>query len=490
MRRATLALVPLVWACPARADEGKDLAPSLDDRTFAALRLDLRKIDLPKVARTIAPKASPAKGLSDFVEGLVKDGAGVVYVVASLADLPDEHPFLLVPPREGADLAGLTRRLEELKKLEPTLGVSRAGGALIVGGPKAARRLQSLKATPRPDLRKALTGSDGLARLVVVPTTDARRVLDETLPTLPDELGGGSITPLSRGLRSLSLDLEVAPRLVLRLAAQTDDGDAAVALESLVGSVLKRLQERKALPPDLARLAALWKPKRDGSRLGLTLDEKVVADLLRPYVERFVMTEQQSRAAAQVRQLLKAMHDYEAKYGTFPPHCSRDKKENRLLSWRVHLLPFLGEDKLYREFKLAEPWDGNHNKTLLARMPVVYRPADEKLAARHRTTFLVPWGKETLFPPRSGVRVAEINDGTENTTAVVDVADDLAVEWTRPDDLEVTEKDPRKGLSTRYGGQFLLGLADGTVRFLPATTPPFTLWGLFTRAGGEVLELP
>lgn len=490
MRRATFALMPLVWACAARADEGKALAPYLDDRTFAVLRLDLRKIDLPKVAQTIAPKATPAKGLFDFVEGLVKDGAGVVYVVASLADLPDEHPFLLVPPREGADLAGLTRRLDELKKLEPTLGVSRADGALIVSGPKASRRLRSLKATPRPDLMKVLTGSDSLSRLVVVPTTDTRRVLDETLPTLPDELGGGSITPLSRGLRSLALDLEAEPKLALRLAVQTDDADAAGALESLVGSALKRLRERKALPPDLASLAALWKPKRDGSRLALTLDEKVVADLLRPYVERLIVTEQQSRAGAQVRQLLKAMHDYEAKHGAFPVHCSRDKKENRLLSWRVHLLPFLGEDKLYKEFKLDEPWDSNHNKNLLARMPAVYRPADEKLATQHRTTYLVPWGKETMFPPRRGVRAADITDGTTLTTAVVDVVDDLAVEWTRPGDLEVDKKDPRKGLSTRHGGQLLLGMADGTVRSLPATIPSFTLWGLFTRSGGEVLEVP
>ena len=32
------------------------------------------------------------------------------------------------------------------------------------------------------------------------------------------------------------------------------------------------------------------------------------------------------------------------------------------LSWRVALLPYVGEGKLYAEFKLDEPWDSAHNK--------------------------------------------------------------------------------------------------------------------------------
>lgn len=483
MRHPTLALL-LLLAClqPPRADEAKALAPFLDDRTVAVLRLDLRKLDVAKLVASIAPKAKPTKELAGFVEGLVKDGGDVLYAVASLADLPDEYPFLLVPLTEKADVEALTKRLAELKKFEPTLNVSRVGDAVFVGGPKTLKRLQSLKPTARPELLKALASGERLARLVVVPSTDARRVLDETLPTLPDELGGGSIKPLSRGLQWVAANLDVSPKLNATVTVQAADAEAAKAVESLLSKLVAT--------PELAKLAALWKPKRDDARLTLTLDEKTLIDLLRPHVERFVVTEQQARASAQVRQLLKAMHDYEAKHGTFPAHCSRDKEENRLLSWRVHLLPFLGEEKLYKEFKLDESWDSNHNKGLLARMPAVYRPVGEKLAGQHRTTYLVPWGRDTMFPPRRGVRVAEIADGTTHTAMLVDAGDDSAVEWTRPDDLEVDAKDPRKGLSKRHGGQVLVGMADGTARFLPATFGTFSLWALFTRAGGEVVELP
>jgi hypothetical protein len=187
---------------------------------------------------------------------------------------------------------------------------------------------------------------------------------------------------------------------------------------------------------------------------------------------------------------LRAVHDYEGKHGTFPAHASYDKEGKPLLSWRVHLLPFLGEEKLYKEFKLDEPWDSPHNKKLLARMPAVYRPASEKLAGQQRTTYLAPLGEQTMFPGRRGVRVAEVADGTSRTVLLVDVADEKAVEWTRPADLPVEEKDPHRGLSTRHGGQLLLGMADGSVHFLPGTAAPQSLWALFTRAGGEVPDLP
>src|SRR5262249_19374530 len=54
---------------------------------------------------------------------------------------------------------------------------------------------------------------------------------------------------------------------------------------------------------------------------------------------------------------------------SLPPAASYDLQGKGLQSWRVHLLPFLGEDKLYKEFRLNEPWDSDHNKKLLSRMP-------------------------------------------------------------------------------------------------------------------------
>src|SRR4051812_31051114 len=44
------------------------------------------------------------------------------------------------------------------------------------------------------------------------------------------------------------------------------------------------------------------------------------------------------------------------------------------LSWRVHLLPYLGkeEEALYKQFKPDEAWDSPANKKLLDKMPKVF----------------------------------------------------------------------------------------------------------------------
>jgi hypothetical protein len=507
-------LTVLLGLAAARADDGKALAPFLDDRAVAVLRLDLAGADVGRLVERLAAAAglkaaSPAEATKEWsalAGGLVKDGAGVTYAVVSLAD---EEPFLVLPLGKGADPAKLTKRLAGLKRLAGSLEVARLGPALVVATPAVQARLRKLKPTPRPDVLAALGPGGGphraggrqppfdkeapLARLAVVPTTDARRVLEETLPTLPEELGGGSVRPLSRGLRWLTLDLSAAPKLGARLTVQAADADSARALDALAGGVLKLLsgiKEVAAAVPEVRRLPGLWKPKREGDRLVLALDEKELGGVLRPYVERLIVTERQARAAAQMRLLLRAMIGYERKHGTFPAHASYDKEVKPLLSWRVHLLPFLGEEKLYKEFRLGEPWDSPHNRKLLARMPAAYRPAEDKLAGRWRTTYLAPLGEQTMFPGPRGVRVAEVADGTADTALLVDAADERAVEWTRPADLAVEEKDPRRGLAARHGGQVLLGMADGGVRFLPGSVPARTLWGLFTRAGGEVLDLP
>jgi hypothetical protein len=123
-------------------------------------------------------------------------------------------------------------------------------------------------------------------------------------------------------------------------------------------------------------------------------------------------------------------------------------------------------------------------------MPAAYRPASDALAAEYRTTYLAPLGEATMFPGRHGLRVVDVTDGAANTILVVDADDRHAVVWTRPDDLKVDLKDPRRGLSTRHGSKLMVGLVDGTVRSLPGTVTKETLAALLTRSLGDIPDLP
>jgi uncharacterized caspase-like protein len=183
----------------------------------------------------------------------------------------------------------------------------------------------------------------------------------------------------------------------------------------------------------------------------------------------------------------------EARDGRFLPVASFDKQNKPLLSWRVHLLPHLGDEgvKLYKEFRLDEPWDSEHNKKLIAKMPEMYRPANPKLVAEGKTTFLAPVHKDAMFTgDKQGVRGQDVTDDPRQTILVVDVDDAAAVVWTKPEDLPLDPKDPHKNLSARYGDRYQFLFVDGSVRPVDKKIDRAKLWALFTRAGGEKVTVP
>jgi prepilin-type processing-associated H-X9-DG protein len=171
------------------------------------------------------------------------------------------------------------------------------------------------------------------------------------------------------------------------------------------------------------------------------------------------------------------------------------------LSWRVALLPQLGQEKLYRKFKLDEPWDGPTNRPLLAEMPDVYLMPGQTNDRSGQTYYQVFVGPGTLFeepkpgpPPgldgvRLGLRGEDATDGMANTILVT--AGRSPVPWTRPEDLPFDPFGLLPPLSDRVPGGFNILFGDGSARFLPhRTTPDQTLKALITRNGGEVVNVP
>ena len=140
-------------------------------------------------------------------------------------------------------------------------------------------------------------------------------------------------------------------------------------------------------------------------------------------------------------------------------------------------------EKLYQEFHLDEPWDSEHNKKLIARMPVVLATPGTKAEAG-KTTYLVPVGPDTVFAGPKGMKIAEITDGSSTTIMIVEAADDKAVIWTKPDDLPFDPKQPARGLGPKYHG-FLAAYCDGSVHLLSAAIDPKELKALFTPRGED-----
>jgi RNA polymerase sigma factor (sigma-70 family) len=173
--------------------------------------------------------------------------------------------------------------------------------------------------------------------------------------------------------------------------------------------------------------------------------------------------ENSHKSQQNLRQIALAFHNYMAAYNTFPPAASYDRGGRPLLSWRVHLLPFLEQDELYKQFHLDEPWDSDHNKALLGKMPRVYALPGKALKDPWLTPFQVFVGKDALFDGPRKPRLAEdIPDGTSNTILVVEGAE--GVPWTKPEDIPLGEKDPRTQIGGWYGDFANVSLCDGSAR--------------------------
>ena len=185
-----------------------------------------------------------------------------------------------------------------------------------------------------------------------------------------------------------------------------------------------------------------------------------------------------------LQQLANAMHDYASTNGQLPPSAIVSKAGKPLLSWRVLLLPYLGEEKLFKQFKLDEPWDSAHNKKLLAKMPRLYAPVRARPKEAGTTAFQVFTGKGTVFEGKRGTRITDITDGTSATLLIVEAS--RAVPWTKPEDLPFEPGKPLPRLGGMFEAGFLMALADGSVFLGKKDCDPAVLRAAITRNGGEV----
>ncbi len=192
--------------------------------------------------------------------------------------------------------------------------------------------------------------------------------------------------------------------------------------------------------------------------------------LLLPAVQSARSAARRVQSMNNLKQIGLALHNYHDVFNSFPPANSVDDNGKPLLSWRVHILPYIEEYALYEQFHLDEPWDSEHNLELLQQMPLSFRSPVSN-APPGMTTYLGIEGDDGTFPTaekknKKGRRFAEILDGTSNTVMVVETSDALAVEWTKPDsNLGPNGLDLGTLFGAFPGGTNAL-FADGSVQFI------------------------
>ena len=361
MRRIVLLLIlPLIAVLPTRAADGpaETVAPFLDEQTFAVVCIDFTRIDAKAVFDRLRkelpsdkddPVAAMLTGqlsvgetvLANVVKQFTAAGGKELYLVVTLADDMTMPIFALVSlkdPKAGPDAmidliqgrpaeGHLPRNPMKPSPLPFKPEVVEPVGRLIFAGSKQAlARAKAGKPDARPELTKAFASvGDAAVEAAFIPTVDSRRVIKETLPTLPEEIGGGPSTALTDGLRWAAVGFDPPPKMALKLRIGSKDADSARAVQAMIQKgfdlVGKQPEVRKFMPKFEAQSRRLL-PKVAGNGLELTLDTQqigsLLTDVLTPALAEARRQARRTMAASQLRMIGIAVFQYAAQHKRLP----------------------------------------------------------------------------------------------------------------------------------------------------------------------------
>ena len=499
------------------------LRPFLTQSTLFVGRIDLEKAGIDQVVAEIRDLGRRGEALvrqyrkwqqQPMIQALRDAKVRTCYIIVDAVDLRDGPGFLVLPVASSEKAEALAQSLQ--KPLENMTGLFRDdpnfrsvrafGSTVVVGHPKMLERLAEVQPADRSDIVRLLNQpSDAPFSIWFVPTSEYRELVAEfPLPLPPDLMAAWD--DVCEDYSWVRAHISVVPRLHVQLEVKATDEDAAKKWEeflskiknSIRGEIDRRVRAvgrppKPSLSVVLAQAVANAEIQREATHVKVTLKGARRSDELFALgdILAAVTRSRQQSSLNQLKLLAIAMHNFHHEYRSFPPAASYDANGRPLLSWRVHLLPYLEEIELYKQFRLDEPWDSPHNKKLIAKMPKVFADTSGQVKGVGKTRFVAPVGEGFVFDGSdTGHAIKEIFDGTSNTIMLVEAAPDRAVIWTKPEDLVIDKEDPRKGLIAPDAESFRVIAADGAVHTLPKTISGADLLKLLTIKGREVIRWP
>lgn len=308
---------------------------------------------------------------------------------------------------------------------------------------------------------------------------------------------------------TLVLDATGAGPALLDVRITTDNPQAAVQLNGLVtggfqmvkAQVLNQLSQPESPIPEtlVAKVSELLDsatvtveeqevtlniPKLENAAATFEALSKEMTALAGIWRQSVQERQELSRQMA-IKQMVLAMHTFHDVHNGLPMWNGQGEDQPKGLSWRVHLLPYMGLDELYSQFHLDEPWDSEHNKTLIEKMPDIFRTGG--VDAPGSTSYHVFLGDQTPVGGKSPQSMRNITDGTSNTLLIVKAGADKADIWTKPGGLEYVAEDPLKCMGN-VGKKILVAMCDGSTRLIDSTISSETFRRLIEHADGEIIE--
>lgn len=439
--------------------------------------------------------------------------------ISSAKRPPERLPTWIVKYRTKVNMSAV---LAALKPMGDPVKVDVSGVTTYTFGEYvlALPNQNTLIAAPSDLLPKVLkstkaAGKFGTALAEASADKDLAVAIDLTdLKPFKDRMAGNvPMAGIVQNVRSISVAMDLSGKGpdIQEITATTENEATAVQLTALLNGLLQAQKYQMMalgqnpnvdVPQGLIdagnQLIELTEIAADGTdvsyRMKKPKDPDAFIDSLRPAMEQLFEAgkvaqarAKRSRATRSLKMIGLAFHNYHDVYRSFPRYDGDARPDpddaKRGLSWRVHLLPFLENAKLYEEFNLNEPWDSDTNKPLIEKMPDVFKTAGVDKPGHTAIHVFIGAGA----PFNDGERLTRLRDfldGTSNTILATEAGPDTAEIWTKPSGLKFTGKDSLK-LFGNVGEKIKVVFADGAVRYVPRDIDAETLNNLIQGDDGN-----
>jgi hypothetical protein len=254
------------------------IAPFVDDQAMLVARVDLDRIAPEEITNWLISLGFPAKETPSEtamalqpLNALKGAGARELYAIFSPAYLPQTPVVIVVPLTAQADAAAIAAALKGM----PGGAAEQVRGAVCAGAKISLERLRAMTPVRQPLLEQAFErAGDGALQVAISLTADQRRAIEETLPELPAEIGGGPSKVLTRGMFWVAVSADLPPHPAVRAVAQCQDQQAAEKVRALIRGTLENMGQseyvRQAVP-NYNQLIPTLTPRVVGDTLTLSL---------------------------------------------------------------------------------------------------------------------------------------------------------------------------------------------------------------------------
>jgi hypothetical protein len=262
-------------------------------RTFSDA---LREKDPALLGTTDADFQKARESAHEWRKKFEAAGGREVYIIVAFNPAVDSPLIGIVPTEEGAKASEL---IELMKDFPVPVGrYGRAAEGAVVTGPGALTTGMPLsEPTRRGEIDRELKrAGDAPIQLALIPADFVRRAIEENVATLPDELGGGPSTVLTKGVVSGSGSISLAPEWSARIVLQSESEAAAAALAAAIKKGVETLTLRAGpeLGPELAKALT---PRAEGSVVVVALGEERIASLKKALVPSLMQARKAAKRA-------------------------------------------------------------------------------------------------------------------------------------------------------------------------------------------------